>query len=216
MNLYINTSKTFCELALFQEDEIIEHYIHVEAMKHSIVIHEMLEKILKNHGGLSKIDCVSVLNGPGSYTGLRVGLAAAKGICYALDIPLILLNKLDSLCRQFLSTHSETESVACFQPARQGEYFFCAQSREKSIQAPGVQSTEFIRQTLSNLANTQLISTEEIREDFEKKVSIIDLDIEFIAKLSLERWSNNTFDDTFRAEPFYLKKVHANLPKKKF
>ena len=216
MNLYINTSSAFCELALFQEDKIVEHSIHEEAMKHSTVLHGMIEKLLEKYGGVSKITCITLLNGPGSYTGLRVGLAAAKGFCYALSIPLILLNKLDSLCQQYLQSNLNQNAVACLQAARQDEYFFCAQTREKTIVPAEVQNTLFIRETLSNLPNMVLISTDILPVAFERDVTVLPLELEFIVQLAQNRKANKKFNNIFHAEPFYLKKVHANLPKKRF
>ena len=216
MNLYINTSSAFCELALFQEDKIVEHSIHEEAMKHSTVLHSMIEKLLESYGGVKKITCITLLNGPGSYTGLRVGLAAAKGFCYALSIPLILLNKLDSLCQQYLQANLNQDAVACLQAARKDEYFFCAHTREKIIVPAEVQNTQFIRETLSKLPNMKLISTDILPVEFERDVTVLPLELEFIVQLVQNRKANKEFNNIFHAEPFYLKKVHANLPKKRF
>lgn len=66
--------------------------------EHAAFLHPAIETVLQKAGiAMNEIDAVAVANGPGSYTGLRVGLAAAKGICYALNKPLICINNLEIL-----------------------------------------------------------------------------------------------------------------------
>lgn len=82
-------------LALREEHEVVSH-----ATKLSPFIEEALKDVNLN---LSDLDAIAISNGPGSYTGLRIGLSTAKGLCYALDIPLIMVSGLESMA-QFLKT----------------------------------------------------------------------------------------------------------------
>ena len=69
-----------------------------ENYSHSEQLHGFIQKVLKKADiKMSSIDAVSVSKGPGSFTGLRIGVAAAKGICFALDLPLIGINSLQVL-----------------------------------------------------------------------------------------------------------------------
>lgn len=99
---------------------------------HAAWMHEAIENLLQRENlQFHDIDAVAVSNGPGSYTGLRVGLAAAKGYCYALDIPLITLSTL----RIMAEVHKD-ESVDFICPmidARRMEVFMAVYDREYSL-----------------------------------------------------------------------------------
>ena len=96
--LNIETSSTNCSVSLSNNNKLIDclekdspNYSHSQKL-HSF-ISELMEK---NNIPFKDLDAVAVGIGPGSYTGLRIGLSAAKGICYALDIPLISLKEISS------------------------------------------------------------------------------------------------------------------------
>ena len=135
MILYINTSGKYCELALFDSVSVLQHILHQEALQHSTVLHTLIDKILKLQGiTFEDLEAIGIMNGPGSYTGLRIGLAAAKGFCYALDLPLILFNKLEISCSYYQEAHNPVaEYLACIEPARMGEFFFCLRKGQEDI-----------------------------------------------------------------------------------
>ncbi|WP_109435577.1 MULTISPECIES: tRNA (adenosine(37)-N6)-threonylcarbamoyltransferase complex dimerization subunit type 1 TsaB [Aquimarina] len=100
--LCIETSTTNCSVALAKEREIIcleEDYN--TSYSHAERLHNFINKVISRAGiSLKDIAAVAVSKGPGSYTGLRIGVSAAKGLCYALDIPLIAISTLRSLALQ--------------------------------------------------------------------------------------------------------------------
>ncbi len=100
--LCIETATTNCSVALSVNGSVIalkedynNSYSHAERLH--IYIEELL---LKNNISKSQLNAIAVSKGPGSYTGLRIGVSAAKGLCFALDIPLISVPTLDSLAYQ--------------------------------------------------------------------------------------------------------------------
>ncbi len=96
--LIIDSAFEECFVALSNNEEVIAHEKSVVQKDHASFVQPAIKKICNDALiNLSSIDAVAVVNGPGSYTGLRVGLASAKGICYVLNKPLILLNTLDVL-----------------------------------------------------------------------------------------------------------------------
>ncbi|MHA7056014.1 tRNA (adenosine(37)-N6)-threonylcarbamoyltransferase complex dimerization subunit type 1 TsaB [Aquimarina sp. M1] len=100
--LCIETSTTNCSVALVKDGDVVTSkedydtkYSHAERLHHfiSIVINE-------SRISFSDLDAIAVSKGPGSYTGLRIGVSAAKGLCYGLDIPLVSVNTLQALALQ--------------------------------------------------------------------------------------------------------------------
>ena len=97
--LCLETTTTNCSVALSRDGEVLAlkedmglNYSHAERL------HDYIDSVLKE-AKLSKndLDAVAVSKGPGSYTGLRIGVSSAKGLCFALDIPLIATNTLEAL-----------------------------------------------------------------------------------------------------------------------
>lgn len=100
--LCLETSSTNCSVAIATEKGILalkedksDNYSHAEKL------HVFIDEILKeNQLQVSDLDAIAISKGPGSYTGLRIGVSAAKGLCFSLNIPLISISTLRSLARQ--------------------------------------------------------------------------------------------------------------------
>lgn len=98
--LSIDTATEIASIVLGNEHQILSFRENREQKTHASFVQPAINEILKETGmSLNDIDAVSVSNGPGSYTGLRVGLSSAKGIAYALNKPLILLNTLEIMAQ---------------------------------------------------------------------------------------------------------------------
>ncbi|MCB0446219.1 MAG: tRNA (adenosine(37)-N6)-threonylcarbamoyltransferase complex dimerization subunit type 1 TsaB, partial [Gelidibacter sp.] len=100
--LNIETATTNCSVSLSKEGETLVfkednniNYSHAESLH--VFINEVLESAKIKP---SQLDAIAVSKGPGSYTGLRIGVSAAKGLCFALDKPLISVATLESLAHQ--------------------------------------------------------------------------------------------------------------------
>jgi tRNA threonylcarbamoyladenosine biosynthesis protein TsaB len=102
--LNIDTATEHASVCLSKDDDILGLIESTEQKNHASFVQPAIEKLFKDYGQtLKDIDAVAVTAGPGSYTGLRVGLASAKGICYALDKPLILKNTLEVMAESIVS-----------------------------------------------------------------------------------------------------------------
>lgn len=106
--LAIETASTNCSVALskngenmaIKEDKSL-NYSHAE------MLHQFIEEVLaQSHLSINDLSAIAVSKGPGSYTGLRIGVSAAKGLCFALDIPLIAISTLEVLALQVTSPNT--------------------------------------------------------------------------------------------------------------
>ena len=93
--LHIDTALETASVCLSADKKMIALSVNTDQKDHASWLHNSIREIMKNHDmSLNQLQAVSVSIGPGSYTGLRVGLSAAKGFCYALNIPLITTGTL--------------------------------------------------------------------------------------------------------------------------
>jgi len=98
--LNIETATTVCSVCLSDGDKILGLRETRDHNSHSRVVAVFIEEILKETGtGRNRLDAIAVSMGPGSYTGLRIGVSTAKGLCYGLDIPLIGVGTLEAMAR---------------------------------------------------------------------------------------------------------------------
>ena len=100
--LCIETATKNCSVALSEDGSVIAlKELATEGYSHAENLHVFIEDVMKQSSKkLSELDAIAVSKGPGSYTGLRIGVSTAKGLCYSLDIPLISLETLDILAQQ--------------------------------------------------------------------------------------------------------------------
>lgn len=98
MILSIETSTEVCSIALYEDGALIAEDSSNKSYSHAERLAPMIYDLLENHNiPKSQLSAIAVSAGPGSYTGLRIGTSTAKGLCFALDIPLITVNTLESM-----------------------------------------------------------------------------------------------------------------------
>jgi tRNA threonylcarbamoyladenosine biosynthesis protein TsaB len=96
--LAIETATPVCSVALIENDKVLSLKESTESNAHSKVLTVFIQEILETFEmDVQNLDAIAVSKGPGSYTGLRIGVSAAKGLCYAGDVPLISVNTLQSM-----------------------------------------------------------------------------------------------------------------------
>lgn len=98
--LLIETATDICSIGISRDEALLSLVEIDERADHAARINELILRACKEAGcTLAEVDAVAISKGPGSYTSLRVGTATAKGICYALDKPLIAVDTLESIAR---------------------------------------------------------------------------------------------------------------------
>jgi tRNA threonylcarbamoyladenosine biosynthesis protein TsaB len=97
----IDTSTRGCSVALHQNQQLLGTYELTTERSSSAMLTTLIQNVVKDAGfELMDLEAIAVAKGPGSYTGLRVGVSTAKGLCYALDKPLIAINTLEGMFEQ--------------------------------------------------------------------------------------------------------------------
>lgn len=99
--LSLETSTRVCSVALHQNGEVLACYELFTEKSHSRMLTTLVQQVVEHAGfRLTDLEAVAVAKGPGSYTGLRIGVSTAKGLCFALDKPLLAVNTLEAMTRQ--------------------------------------------------------------------------------------------------------------------
>jgi tRNA threonylcarbamoyladenosine biosynthesis protein TsaB len=122
--LHIETATDVCSVALSKEDKLIVLNEEKDSLKHSEIITLQIKDVMdRGEVQLSDLSAVSLSEGPGSYTSLRVGMSAAKAICFSYDIPLISVNTLESLAYSSSSNIQDDYLICPMIDARRMEVY---------------------------------------------------------------------------------------------
>lgn len=128
--LGIDTSGKIASVALANEEKVLSQTTVYTKLTHSQVILPICGDVLKNAGlELSDVDGIAVSAGPGSYTGLRIGIAAVKAMCFALDKPCVGISTLESLAYNVL-LH---KGIICAVMAARLDLVYCGIFRSDGI-----------------------------------------------------------------------------------
>lgn len=124
--LAIETSGTTCSVALFREDQMTAFREIEEPNAHSRLLFQLIREVLSDSSiNLEELNALAFSSGPGSYTGLRIGCSAVKGLGYARELPVICISSLEVICRGFLETSElpDDARIAVMIDARRQEVF---------------------------------------------------------------------------------------------
>lgn len=183
------------------------------AGKINFLVTEVLEEAELS---IHELDAIAVCNGPGSYTGLRIGLATAKGFCYALGKQLILHNRLTLMLQELRKQMGNKEMNAlAILPARAGEYYVAAageyHSAPKHVTTSELlENTAVCRKPFAVIGNySEDLSPIEIAYHIEHQT----LNMEVWSSATHEAFLNGQFADLAYAEPEYLKPAYIVAPR---
>ena len=112
--LLLETATAVCSVALARDGEVLAELHSDQPNAHSSQLSLFVEQLFEQcHMSMSQLDAVCVSSGPGSYTGLRIGVSSAKGICYALSIPLLSVPTLQGMAAQYYMQHPDYQGMVC-------------------------------------------------------------------------------------------------------
>ena len=216
MDLILNleTSTKNCSVSLFNGDhEVLEKSVLSEQYSHSENLTIFIQEVIsRSNFTLSDLAAVSVSKGPGSYTGLRVAVAVAKGLCYTLDIPLISISNLEALSYKVIKDFPNYDLYCPMIDASRMEVFSAIFYRDnklcRDIKSEIITSNSFKKE----LKNKMLF----FGNGSEKCKSVITSENAFFLEeiypsssnmgiLSFNKFKNKQFEDIAYFEPLYLK-----------
>ena len=218
--LNIETATKNCSVALAKEGKtILCKEIAEEGYSHAERLHVFIEEIIKEVGiTFQDLIAIAVSQGPGSYTGLRIGVSAAKGFCFALDIPLIAVDTLQILASQ--ATISSGLIIPMIDARRMEVYsaiFNPKFEKIREVQSEIITENSFeeLQETLyfvgdcaekckTVLTKENFIFLDEIKYPSSKEMSA----------LSFEKYKKNETVDVAYFEPYYLKDFMITTSKK--
>lgn len=226
--LQIETATPVCSVAISSNGKTLVAIEAEEQNIHASHLTLFIEKaLLDAQITWTDLSAVAVSKGPGSYTGLRIGVSTAKGLCYGLDVPLIAINTLEAMAHGLKqSGRIDEECKTVLLPmidARRMEVYTATYSME--LQTLDQTAAKIIDETsFSKLDHkmctlfgsgadkfVELFATDEkveILTDFKNSAA-------FMSALAFEAFQKESFEDLVYFEPYYLKDFIATTPKKR-
>lgn len=213
--LNIDTAVEAASVCLAKNGQVVSIAANEKLKDHAKWLHPAIKEIFEKTGmKIQQLDAVAVTEGPGSYTGLRIGMAAAKGICYALNKPLITLNTLQAMAN---AAKRHATGILCpMIDARRMEVFTALYSPE----------LEMIKQPAAILLNEKSFEEElekniifffgngsnkfrEITKNPNAVFGNVIMDASSMADLAEKKFSQGVFANLAYSEPLYLKEFYT-------
>lgn len=226
MILHIETSTPVCSVALSNNEEIIFEKVSYEGPSHAalagVFVEEALKEMNKQNG---KLQAVAVSSGPGSYTGLRIGVSLAKGLCFGYGIPLIAVPTLDIIAFAAIRTYRlDSGALYCAMlDARRMEVYSAIYNAKLDI-VRGVVAEIVTPDTYNKWLDKNEVcfcgnGAAKCKEVISSPNAFFLEDIHPLAvnmvPLANKSYQEKNFVNTAYFEPFYLKEFQATIAKNK-
>jgi tRNA threonylcarbamoyladenosine biosynthesis protein TsaB len=215
--IQIETATTVCSVALAKDGEVMGFKQLNERNIHAEIITLFIDELI-NSAGLkySDIDAVAVSSGPGSYTGLRIGVSTAKGLCFALDKPLIAIETLSSMAEGIIG-ESDIDADILLCPmidARRMEVYTALFDNGGRVVEPTSAAIIDGQSFNTQLQNNKILffgdGAEKCREVLSANpnaqfVTGFANSATHLTKKAADKFANADFEDVAYFEPYYLK-----------
>lgn len=230
--LCIETSTEVCSVAFAQNGKLLFEKESRDGLNHSELLTVFIENLFnENRIEFGRIDAVAVSKGPGSYTGLRIGVSVAKGMCYALNKPLIAISTLDAMAN-FAAKNLElfyplktTENILLCPmiDARRMEVYHSIYNLQGEQIEP-IAAKVIDENSFSSYLNDFKIlffgnGAEKCKEKLDHNNAVFSgpskASARFMIHLAEEKYNKREFENVAYFEPFYLKDFVATIPRNK-
>ena len=215
--LHIETSSRNCSVAISDGEELLCLCEEVsENYKQSESLHTFVEWALEGAEiSLKEIEAVSLGKGPGSYTGLRIGAASAKGFCYGLKVPLIAVNSLETMIEPFLSQNYDV--IIPLIDARRMEVYCAIFDGNSGEMISETEAKILDEQSFKEVEGKKILFVGDGAKKAKEILQISGVDFisdvypsaKYLIKKSVEKFKQKNFEDVAYFEPFYLKDFHG-------
>lgn len=218
MFLLIESSTAICSVALSSGEKILAIRELNEPNRHAEKLTLFCEEVMQEAGvAFSQLDAVAVSKGPGSYTGLRIGVSAAKGICYALEKPLIAIGTLEAMAQGMKAEAAPGDLLFPMIDARRMEVYY-AQYDHLAHEISPVTPLVLDENSFADLLPQQRTwfsgdGMPKAKTLFEKYPNALFTEAgmpsaKHLAELAEKKFAAKEFEDLAYFEPFYLKTFH--------
>ena len=223
--LSLDTSTTVCSVALHHQGVLLGSYELFTERTSSAMLTTLLHDVVYQAGySLDQVDAIAVAKGPGSYTGLRIGVSTAKGLCFALDKPLLAINTLAAMTEQIRSYFPKNYFLCPLLDARRMEVYCALYDTDGQEVQPT--SAQIIDENSFQewLANSPVVffgdGAAKCRTLLSKQANAMFPDVSVtpsartVGQLAIEAFSTGQFENLTTFEPFYLKDFMTTQPRK--
>ncbi len=219
MALILNIDKAIdtASVCLAKNGSVLSVSTNERQKDHGSWLHVTIKELFEKHNlELKEIDALAVTEGPGSYTGLRIGISTAKGICYALNKPLITINTLMAIANA-ASSHSANVDFLCpMIDARRMDVFTAIYSKTLKVVKEPVAMTLNENSFDEELAQNNILFFGNGSNKFSaiqrnSHAIFVDVKMDAVSMISLSesKWSKKEFADLAYVEPLYLKEFYT-------
>ena len=223
--LCADTSSQLCSVSIFNKDKLVDNINSKIERSHSKLLLKLIDSILiKNNLSLKNLDAFSIAKGPGSYTGLRIGVSTFKGLCYSLEKPLIGINTLEILSISAKEKIIDTDYNLCPMIDARRMEVFTKLLNENLEEVDEDKALILEENSFNNFKNKKIYFFGDGSYKF-KKISKdknhnflknIESNSQFMGYLSYKKYLDKDFEDISLFEPFYIKDFHLVKKKKKW
>lgn len=220
--LLIESSNEICSVALSQEKSIIQEKYIDKPNSHSVYLAPFVNEVLNNATmSTNELDGVVISDGPGSYTGLRIGSSLAKGICLGAGIPLMAVSTLKGLAQKALNDYPSVDQAIALVDARRSDAYIGVYNqqlkpiiKEQFITINSELKIEKSNAVVVGSGAMKFINELDVKKELKHSESV--LYAKDLLDEAMLKWAKQDFVDLTSYEPNYIKSVFVTKPKSKF
>ena len=223
--LSLDTSTTVCSVALHRDGAVLACFELFTEKSSSGMLTTLIRNVVHQSGHqLSELDAVAVAKGPGSYTGLRIGVSTAKGLCFALDKPLLAINTLEAMAWQVNGFYPASYALCPLLDARRMEVYcavYDSEGRERMPTSAQIIDGQSFADLLAQqpvvffgngAAKCRAVLAHQPNAVFPEQ--LIHPSARTVGQLAALAYREGRFESVADFEPYYLKDFVGTKPKK--